>query len=452
MRVAVVGGTGSFGQAVAKRLVDAGVDVVIGSRDAERARAAAEPLGATGASNDDAVQRVDLVVFAVKADAAVESARELRQSIGSTPVFSVCAELTFGPGGVKPTTEATSIAQRIQDELDAPVAAGLHSLAASNLAQAPPDEDALVCGDDEVAKQLALDLAGSARDGPRRRLRPARERPRARGHDRRDREREQALQGPRGAPPDRPDVSTEVRVLALEGIPEVEEGDELAGLLAAAADRAGGLEDADVVVVAQKVVSKAEGRVVRLDELEPSAQAHELAVEGDPRHLEAILRESARLVRVRPPLVIAETRHGFVCASAGVDASNATGPGTVVLLPVDPDASAARIREGLRDRTGRDVGVIVSDSFGRPFRQGTTDVALGVAGVVPLLDLRGTRDQVGYELRATQIAVADELASAAELVLGKARGIPAAIVRGVELQGEGSGRDLLMPPDRDLFR
>ena len=160
MRVAVVGGTGSFGRAVAKRLVDAGIDVVIGSRDAERARAAAEPLGAEGANNDDAVQRADLVLFAVKADAAVESARELRQSIGSTPVFSVCAELTFGPAGVKPTSESTSIAQRIQDELDAPVAAGLHSLAASNLAEAPPDEDALVCGDDAVAKQLALDLAG----------------------------------------------------------------------------------------------------------------------------------------------------------------------------------------------------------------------------------------------------------------------------------------------------
>ena len=159
MRVAVVGGTGSFGQAVAKRLVDAGVEVVIGSRDPERARAAAEPLGAEGAGNDDAVRGADLVLFAVKADAAVESAAELRQSIGSTPVFSVCAELSFGPGGVKPTAESTSIARRIQDELDAPVAAGLHSLAASNLADAPPDEDAFVCGDDEVAKQLALDLA-----------------------------------------------------------------------------------------------------------------------------------------------------------------------------------------------------------------------------------------------------------------------------------------------------
>ena len=165
MRVAVVGGTGSFGQAVAKRLVDAGVEIVIGSRDAERAREAAATLGgdgrsAEGANNDDAVRGVDLVLFAVKADAAVDTARDLRQSIGSTPVLSVCAELVFGPGGVKPTPEASSIAKRIQDELDAPVAAGLHSLAASNLAEAPPEEDAFVCGDDAEAKELALDLAG----------------------------------------------------------------------------------------------------------------------------------------------------------------------------------------------------------------------------------------------------------------------------------------------------
>jgi 8-hydroxy-5-deazaflavin:NADPH oxidoreductase len=161
MRVAVVGGTGSFGQAVAKRLVDARIEVVIGSRDSARGREAAAAVGAAGGgSNDDAVRGVDLVLFAVKADAAVETARDLRQSIGSTPVLSVCAELAFGPGGVSPTSEATSIAKRIEDELDAPVVAGLHSLAASNLAEAPPDEDALVCGDDADAKGLALELAG----------------------------------------------------------------------------------------------------------------------------------------------------------------------------------------------------------------------------------------------------------------------------------------------------
>jgi hypothetical protein len=159
MRVAVVGGTGSFGTAVAQRLVDAGIEVVIGSRDAERARETAAGIGCEGANNDDAVRGVDLVVFAVKADAAVATARDLRQSIGSTPVLSVCAELSFGPGGVKPTAEATSVAKRIEDELDAPVVAGLHSLAAASLADEPPDEDALVCGDDAGAKDLALDLA-----------------------------------------------------------------------------------------------------------------------------------------------------------------------------------------------------------------------------------------------------------------------------------------------------
>jgi hypothetical protein len=159
MRVAVVGGTGSFGTAVAQRLVDAGIEVVIGSRDAERARETAARIGCEGANNDDAVRGVDLVVFAVKADAAVETARDLRQSIGSTPVLSVCAELSFGPGGVKPTVEATSVAKRIEDELDAPVVAGLHSLAAASLADEPPDEDALVCGDDAGAKELALGLA-----------------------------------------------------------------------------------------------------------------------------------------------------------------------------------------------------------------------------------------------------------------------------------------------------
>ncbi len=159
MKVALVGGTGSFGQAVAKRLVDVGVEIVIGSRDAGRAREAATPLGAQGASNEDAVRDVDLVLLAVKSEAAVETARELRAAIGTTPVLSVCAELRFESGGVKPTVEATSIAERIQAELDGPVVAGLHSLAAASLADAPPDEDALVCGDNAPAKELALELA-----------------------------------------------------------------------------------------------------------------------------------------------------------------------------------------------------------------------------------------------------------------------------------------------------
>ena len=243
-----------------------------------------------------------------------------------------------------------------------------------------------------------------------------------------------------------------VTILPLEGIPELAEGDDLGRLLAQAAERAGGLRDADVVVVAQKAVSKVEGRVVSLDGIEAGERARELAGDADPRHVEVILGESARVVRSRPPLVIAETRHGFVCASAGVDASNARGPGTLVLLPLDPDASAARLRDGLREHAGADVGVIVSDSFGRAWRQGTTDVALGVAGLTPLLDLRGTRDAAGYELHSTQIAVADELAGAAELAMGKTRGVPAVLIRGVDVRGEGSGAELVMPADRDLFR
>jgi coenzyme F420-0:L-glutamate ligase / coenzyme F420-1:gamma-L-glutamate ligase len=231
-------------------------------------------------------------------------------------------------------------------------------------------------------------------------------------------------------------------VIPVEGIPEVREGNDVAALIRSAAE----FEDGDILVVAQKIVSKAEGRVVRLADVEPSKRARELAADRDPRELEVILREAVRLVRTRPPLVIAETRHGFVCASAGVDHSNAPDSGTLVLLPLDPDASARR----LADELG--VPVIVSDSFGRPFRQGTTDVAVGVAGLTPLLDLRGVRDATGYELQTTMIAVADEIAGAAELVMRKTAGIPAALVRGLDFGGDGSARDLVMPAERDLFR
>jgi len=239
-----------------------------------------------------------------------------------------------------------------------------------------------------------------------------------------------------------------VNVLPVEGLPEIEPGADLARLIADAVE----LEDGDVVVVAQKAVSKVEGRVVHLAEVEPSERARALALDGDPRRIEVILRESARIVRLRPPFVIAQTQHGFVCASAGVDASNAPGPETLVLLPLDPDASADALRRQLLELTGREVAVIVSDSFGRAWRQGTTDVAIGCSGLRPLLDLGGQRDRTGYELHATVIAVADQIAGAAQLVMGKLDGIPVAVVRGLDVAGEGSARELVMPPERDLFR
>jgi coenzyme F420-0:L-glutamate ligase/coenzyme F420-1:gamma-L-glutamate ligase len=226
-----------------------------------------------------------------------------------------------------------------------------------------------------------------------------------------------------------------IRIIPLTGIPEVRADDDLAGLLGDAVERAGGLEEGDVLVVAQKVVSKAEGRVEESDDV-----------------LEVILREARSVRRRRGELVIAETEHGFVCASAGVDRSNAPEEGWVVLLPRDPDASAARIREALASRFGVAPTVIVSDSFGRAWRQGTTDVAIGVAGMQPLLDLRGTKDGRGRTLESTVIAVADELAAAAELVLGKAERVPAALIRGYSVPaGDGSARELVMPPERDLF-
>jgi coenzyme F420-0:L-glutamate ligase/coenzyme F420-1:gamma-L-glutamate ligase len=231
-------------------------------------------------------------------------------------------------------------------------------------------------------------------------------------------------------------------------LPEIREGDDLAELLASRVE----LEAGDVVVVAQKVVSKAEGRVVDLTGVEPSKRAREIAGTEDPRRIEVILSEAARVVRVRPPLVIAETTHGFICASAGVDSSNAPAPDMLVLLPEDPDASAERIRARLGELTGQTVGVLVTDSFGRPWRQGTIDVALGAAGLEVMRDLRGTRDRVGYELHATMIATADEIASAAELVMGKVDGIPAAVVRGLEVAGDSRARDLVIPEERDLFR
>ena len=237
-------------------------------------------------------------------------------------------------------------------------------------------------------------------------------------------------------------------VFPVAGIPELREGDDLAALIVERVE----LEDDDIVVVVQKAISKVEGRVVRLADVEPSERAVEIAgSEGDPRRIEWILREAKRVVRVRAPLVICETRHGFICASAGVDQSNTPEEGTLVLLPLDPDASAAALRDALRVRTGRDVGVVVTDSFGRPWRQGTTDVAIGAAGVEVMRELSGERDPTGYELKATVIAIADEIAGAAQLVSGKLDRVPVSIVRGLDARGDGKATDIPIPPELDLF-
>ena len=231
---------------------------------------------------------------------------------------------------------------------------------------------------------------------------------------------------------------SELRVIPLEGLPEVAAGDRLADLIAARAS----LEDGDVVVVTQKVVSKAEGRLVDCDRADVG------------RRRELIDAESVRVLRVRGELVISETRHGFVCANAGIDFSNVPA-GQAALLPLDPDRSARRVRDGLVSRTGRRVAVIVSDTFGRPWRRGLTDVAIGCAGIGALLDLRGTADATGRELAVTQVAVADELAGAAELVMGKASGVAVAIVRGVDpawLRESSVRAALVRSPQEDLFR
>jgi coenzyme F420-0:L-glutamate ligase/coenzyme F420-1:gamma-L-glutamate ligase len=244
-----------------------------------------------------------------------------------------------------------------------------------------------------------------------------------------------------------------LRILPVEGIPEIQPGDDLPEVVSLAAGE--NLRAGDILVMTHKIVSKAEGRLVDLRTIEPSALAKGYAARygRDPRQIEVILRESRRIVRMERGLVIAETHHGFVCANAGIDASNVPGDDMVCLLPLDPDASAARLREALVTRMGSELAVIVSDSFGRPWREGITNVAIGVSGMDPLADYRGQRDPHGHPLEASVLAVADELAAAAELVMGKVVGIPVAIVRGYPYErSAGTGKDLLMPPERDLFR
>jgi coenzyme F420-0:L-glutamate ligase/coenzyme F420-1:gamma-L-glutamate ligase len=267
-------------------------------------------------------------------------------------------------------------------------------------------------------------------------------------------------------------------------MPLVKRGDNIADLIDKSAKAEGvPIENHDVLIVAQKIVSKAEGGVVDLRTVKPSPQAIKIAKSSgkdprhvetilrqtvkpspkaeevaktsgkDPRHIETILNQTSKILRLTGPHVIVETRHGFVCANAGVDRSNVENADSVVVLPVDPDKSASQIRAGIRELTGADVGVIVSDTFGRAWRVGQVNVAIGVAGLQPIIDYRGSKDMFGYILNVTQMAVADELASAAELVMKKSEGVPVAIIKGVDyIRGTGTGRNLIRPEVEDLFR
>lgn len=247
-----------------------------------------------------------------------------------------------------------------------------------------------------------------------------------------------------------------VQIIPVRGVGEVRSGDDLLELLLGALERQGTpLADGDVLVVTQKIVSKAEGRLASLDDVEPSPFARIAAAQGnkDPAYYEIVLRESRRVVRMDRGVLITETHHGLICANAGVDESNVAGGRVVTLLPADPDASAAALRAAVRERAGVSVAVLISDSFGRAWREGQVNVAIGAAGIAPIADYAGIADPYGMTMRASQLAVADELASAAELVMGKIDQVPAAIVRGYPYApSELDAQALIRPPERDMFR
>ncbi|HEY7544325.1 MAG TPA: coenzyme F420-0:L-glutamate ligase [Blastocatellia bacterium] len=250
-------------------------------------------------------------------------------------------------------------------------------------------------------------------------------------------------------------MQPQINIIGLAGLPEIKAGDDLSSLILKAAAESGlEIKAGDIFVIAQKIVSKSEGRIIRLDSITPSQLAREWAEQykKDARMVEVVFNESRRIVRMDRGVLICETNNGFVCANAGVDASNVE-EGSVVLLPEDPDRSAQRIREWLERALGFRVAVIISDTFGRPWREGLVNVAIGVSGLAPLIDYRGQADSFGRPLQVTVIAEADEIASAAEMVMKKSAGIPVAIVRGLSIESDsGSGRDLIRAPEQDIFR
>jgi coenzyme F420-0:L-glutamate ligase/coenzyme F420-1:gamma-L-glutamate ligase len=248
----------------------------------------------------------------------------------------------------------------------------------------------------------------------------------------------------------------EIKIIGLTGIPVIRSGDSLTEIILVTAQRQGvKISDGDVIVITQKIISKAEGRLINLDEVSPSSLALEIAKQTskDPRYVDVILKETKNIIKITNKVLIMETKHGFVCANAGVDRSNVSKHEIVALLPKNPDESARQIRNEIKRKIGVEVAVIISDTFGRPWREGHINVAVGVAGMKPITDYRGKKDMFGYILKVTTMAIADELASAAELVMGKTDGIPVAILKGFKYpKGEGTAKELVRPMEKDLFR
>lgn len=253
-----------------------------------------------------------------------------------------------------------------------------------------------------------------------------------------------------------PQKYSDIQLTAVRGIPEVRPGDDLARLIARAVETQNfKLADGDIVVVAQKIISKAEGRLVNLESVTPSALANEIAAKQsrDPRLVEVILSESASIIRMDAHVLVTETKHGFICANAGVDRSNVAGKDWVALLPIAPDDSALMLKTRLAERLKVNVAVIITDTFGRPWREGLTNVAIGVAGMKPLKDFRGQQDDHGKELSATVLAVADEVAASTGLLMRKTARIPVVVVRGYYFEhSDGNAKELIRPKERDLFR
>ena len=472
--IAILGGTGPEGGGLAARWLKAGYPVFIGSRDLSRAQAAALALNqelatslAVGCTLEDAAEQGSVVVLTVPYAAQLATLTLVKRSLEGKILIDVTVPLVPPKVSRVQLPEGGSAVLKAQALLGAAVkvvsAFQNISFEALRRLDRPIACDVLVCGDDLQARERVIELANAAgmrawHAGPLVNSTAVEAltsvlifmniKYRSHSAGLQIRGLNEALE------------PKQLTIRALPGIPEVVPNDDLASLILAAVARLGDpLQEHDVLVVAQKVVSKAEGRYVRLAEVEPSARANELAAEvnKDPRLIELILQESREVVRTRADVMIVEHKLGFVLANAGIDASN-VGIGAedefVLLLPKDPDASAAALRAKLERATGLRLGVVINDSFGRAWRQGTAGTAIGVSGLPALLDLRGRTDRRGRVLKSSQLGLADEVAASASLLMGQAaEGSPIVLMRGVpEMQGEGRASDLVRSKEMDLFR